>query len=240
MQRRRILWLSALFLLLAIGSVAGGMLFRAVAAARAAAARMQCSGLLCQINCALHAYHEEFRCFPPAYIAGPGGKPMHSWRILVMKYLDPDVFHAYDLQEPWNGPNNSRLAKGAGARLFQCPAGSQIGSIYTNYVVIVGQQTVFPGSQCVSLEQIPDSREPGVRDTILVVEIATSDIPWMEPCDLQFDQMSFRINGNSPPSISSYHPGGANLTTRGSSSGKWFPETTDTESLKNLIILDGK
>ena len=231
-------WFSALAILAVC--IAGGMFYRAVTVARAAAVRTHCKGLLCHINVALHHYHEDHGCLPPAYVLGSDGKPIHSWRVLVLKYLNQDAYEAYDFDEPWNGPNNSRLATHECASLFQCPASSQVGSIYTNYVAVGGPETVFPAHRSVTFTEIPDSRAPGVRDTIFLVEVAQSDIQWMEPRDLRFDQMPFTINDDMNSGMSSHHPGGAYAVTRGSSGGKWFPVTTNGESLRNLILLKSK
>ena len=48
----------------------------------------------------------------------------------------------------------------------------------------------LPGSRTLTVEDIKD----GTKSTIMFVEIANSDINWMEPRDLVFDQMSFRVN----------------------------------------------
>jgi hypothetical protein len=53
-----------------------------------------------------------------------------------------------------------------------------------------------------------DDFQDGLEDTILIVEIANSDIHWMEPRDLDFNTMSFTIDDRSRPSISSPHPSG--------------------------------
>jgi len=235
-DRRTRLWLS--ILMIASVCIAGNVFYRAVTDARSAARRALCKGLLCQINLALHHYHEDNGCLPPAYVSGADGKPMHSWRTLVLKYLDREMYEAYDFREPWNGPNNSRLARQECARFFQCPAGSQVGSVYTNYVAIVGPTTVFPEDRSVSFTEIPDSRNPGVRNTIFIVEVAHSDIQWTEPRDLRFDQMTFSINDTRKPAMSSCHPGGAYAITRDSSGGTWFPRTTSEDSLRNLIMLE--
>ena len=39
---------------------------------------------------ALHNYHQANGCFPPAYIADKNGKPMHSWRVLILPYMEYD------------------------------------------------------------------------------------------------------------------------------------------------------
>jgi len=72
----------------------------------------QCSGHLCQISLALHNYHDVFGCFPPAYIADSRGRPMHSWRVLILPFMEQvALYNAYHFEEPWDGPNNRKLAR---------------------------------------------------------------------------------------------------------------------------------
>lgn len=64
-----------------------------------------------KIAYALKDYHHEYDTFPPAFIADKDGKPMHSWRVLILPYLDGGgfVYDQYDFGEPWDGPNNIKL-----------------------------------------------------------------------------------------------------------------------------------
>ncbi len=58
----------------------------------------------------LHNYHETYKTLPPAYIADANGKPMHSWRMLIMPFMEQStLYNQYDFSEPWNGPNNIKL-----------------------------------------------------------------------------------------------------------------------------------
>src|SRR5262249_7322884 len=49
--------------------------------------RSRCIYKLRQIGMALHSYHDKFGSFPPAYIADENGRPIHSWRVLLLPYL---------------------------------------------------------------------------------------------------------------------------------------------------------
>ena len=53
-----------------------------------AAPRAQCANTLKQIALAMHNYHDAWGSFPPAYIADEDGRPMHSWRVLLLPYLN--------------------------------------------------------------------------------------------------------------------------------------------------------
>src|SRR6476661_8060061 len=119
---RRGFTLIELLVVIAIIAVLVALLLPAVQQAREAARRSQCKNNLKQIGLALHNYHDVNGCFPPAYIADENGKPMHSWRVLILPYLDQAALHTeYNFSEPWDGPNNSRLLARRPA-VYACPS----------------------------------------------------------------------------------------------------------------------
>src|SRR5262245_52541441 len=64
--------------------------------AREAARRMQCGNHLKQIGLALQTYHDVYGSLPPAYIADASGKPLHSWRVLILPFLgERSLYEAY-------------------------------------------------------------------------------------------------------------------------------------------------
>ena len=50
-----------------------------------------CANNLKQIAMALHVYENVNHSFPPAFVRGPDGKPWHSWRVLILPYLDAEL-----------------------------------------------------------------------------------------------------------------------------------------------------
>lgn len=213
---------------------AGGLSFwnAAVFQTRTACSRAVCLNNLKQLQVALWAYRADHGCFPPAYIADAQGKPMHSWRVLLLPYLElKPLYDAYRFDEPWNGPNNSKLA--CSIPEFRC-SNSDPRSFMTNYVVIVGDRTAFPGSRSIAQEDIPDG-----CNSILIAEIANSDIPWMEPRDLQFDAMSFQVNDKTKPSISSLHSKGANILSLNGGTAT-LSKNAPPDRVKSLITIDSK
>jgi hypothetical protein len=114
---------------------------------------------------------------------------MHSWRVLILPFLQQSgVYNAYNFDEPWNGPNNAKLAGQVG-NLFRRPEADG-DSVMTSFVAVVGPETVFPGARPTKFEEIGD----GTSKTILFVEMRDADIPWMEPRDLVFERMDYRVN----------------------------------------------
>jgi hypothetical protein len=179
---------------------------RAVQTVRENAKQSECQGRFNQLVVALHGYHDTKGHFPPAFIVGPDGKRWHSWRVLILPYIEQHkVYDAYRFDEPWNGPNNRLLADKINLRIFQCCSLSDYGKgVHTNITAIVGDGTAFPGS---GSTQLSDFREGG-KHTILLAEYGNSDIHWMEPRDLYAGEMSFLINDPNAPSISSPHAAG--------------------------------
>ena len=143
-------------------------------------------------------YESTHGHLPPAYIADKDGKPMHSWRVLILPFIEEEsLYKAYDFSEPWNGPHNSKLADKMPS-IFRMPSELPSTSV-TNIVAITGPGTAFPGSRTTRKAEFTD----GLDNTILLAEIASSNINWMEPKDLQVEEMSFSINDKRKPSISS-------------------------------------
>ena len=48
--------------------------------------------------------------FPPAAICDKDGKPLLSWRVAILPYLEQgDLYKQFHLDEPWDSPHNSSL-----------------------------------------------------------------------------------------------------------------------------------
>jgi prepilin-type processing-associated H-X9-DG protein len=178
---------------------------------RPASRRSQCTNNLKQIGLALYNYHDKFGCFPPAYIVDDAGRPMHSWRVLILPFLEHGpLYNLYRFDEPWDGPNNKKLADTI-LQIYNCPSddhgGTSTASTMTNYVAIVGPETAWPESSSTAIGDIRD----GTSNTLLIVEVANSGIHWMEPRDLHVVQMAPTINSKAGQGISSRHTGGAEV-----------------------------
>jgi hypothetical protein len=148
---------------------------------------------------ALIGYHSMFKCFPPAYMADSQGKPMHSWRVLILPFLDrPDLYGMYKFNEPWDGRGNGKLGA---LKVFVCPSDRSADPNHINYFAVVGPQTVWPGNESCALDEIKD----GTADTIMLVETANSDIQWSEPRDLTLEDVLQGVNPPPGKGLTSYH-----------------------------------
>lgn len=210
--------------------------FMAVPSAREAARRAQCSTNLTQIGMAMHSYHAAHGCFPPAYVADEKGRPMHSWRVLLLPFLDGEaqaLREEYDFEQPWDSPGNLALA-GRMPRLYRCPSDETSPASETSYAMIVGPGTISDGASATGMEEITD----GTADTILLVEAAGSGINWLDPRDLAADQISYLVDDPVDGGIAGKHPEGAHVLFC-DGSVMFLDAMVDPEDVKSLCTISG-
>jgi prepilin-type processing-associated H-X9-DG protein len=216
--------------------LAVGFLLPIVPAKRPISLRQaDCENNLKHIGLALLNYHERYGSFPPAYIADENGKPKHSWRVLILPFMENQrLYEQYDFSEPWNGPNNRQLV-GMMPKSYFCwssSAGQNNGQ--TNYLAVIGPGAAWPGENNRTLSEFTD----GAAQTIMVVEVANSKTNWMEPSDLHIDPFSSTPAANRKPGTAGSHPGGNNVVFADGSTG-CLPNDLDPQVLHAMLTVDG-
>lgn len=228
-----VILVGALVAMVMCGGVLAALLLPAVQAAREAARRAQCTNNLKQIALAMQSYHDVYGAYPPAYLADANGKPMHSWRVLILPFVGrQDLYARYRFDEPWDGPNNSQLAAPTPA-VYRCASDPATANT-TDYVAITGPGTMFDADKSINQRSITD----GMSNTLLVVESTQAGINWMEPRDLNAGQMTFTINGPGGE-ISSKHPGGA-VAAMADGSVKFISGSVAPQTLRALSTPAGR
>ena len=168
--------------LLAIGAVIAVVIALMLPAVRhnpSAKRRAQCKINLRQIGLALNNYHDRYHAYPPAYTIDAHGKPLHSWRTLLLPYLDyRALYKKIDLAKAWDDPVNAEAFK-TNVIAFHCP--SFDGPMnHTTYMAVVGSRSCFRSTQPRQLSEITDRH----ADTLMVIEVASDKtVPWMAPVD---------------------------------------------------------
>lgn len=166
--------------------------------------RPPCKNNLKQIGLALHNYHDAYKSFPPAFVLGPDDKPWHSWRVLILPFLEEEpLWKKYRFDEPWNGPNNSKLLKER-PEVFACrsfDSGPWVPKTDTTYVAVVGPQTVWTGASSIQVADVAD----GTSNTVFVIEVRDAGIQWLAPDDLTFEEANQRPRGTKGRHPSSIH-----------------------------------
>lgn len=176
-------------------------------------------------------YHDTYKCYPPPFIADEEGKPMHSWRVLLLPFLDGNVvYKQYRFDEPWDGPNNRKLADQMPS-IYALHGCEKPGNVTTNYLRVVGDTTASPSNRTISDRDVTD----GTASTLLIVENIDAGIHWMEPRDLAFDSMSFVIGAQN--GISSWLEPPAAVTLAGIV--QTVPIDTPPKVLRGLLTIAG-
>lgn len=156
-----------------------GLLLPADRSVRPTARRWQCSSNLRQIALALHSYEQAYKALPPAHTVDANGRPLHSWRALILPYLDEEaVYQTIDLTKPWNDPANARALQ-TSISVYHCP--EAVGpKNTTTYLASVGPNSCFLPERSRRLEEITDPH----ASTLMVIEAGEGNaVPWMAPVD---------------------------------------------------------
>ena len=179
------------------------LLLPARCSAREGARRAQCMHNMKNIALALLVFESEKGRFPAMVDPAKTNQPPCSWRIQILPGLDQkDIFERYNVNEPWNGPKNCKLADPM-PRLYRCPSNDSPAVLNTDYLTVVGPKAMFREVGSIKTGDITD----GQSNTIMVVESHQSGIHWMEPRDMKADDATLGVNSESTASIGSAHPG---------------------------------
>jgi hypothetical protein len=169
-----------------------------------------CRNNLKMISLALAGYADLHKCYPPARILDDHGRPIHSWRAVLMPFFHYRFLEVYSLSEPWNSPNNKTYTD-LPVPVFQCPSKIHPGKpCITNYVAVVGPETMWPGDYSATPDEVTNP------DGILLVEYPDSRIPWCEPRDLTVDEFVSMLESRWSQGDFGPHPSGLlYVTVRG-------------------------
>lgn len=105
----------------------------------------------------------------------------------------------------------------------------------TSYVAVVGPDTMWPGSESTKFNDSLSYRAGPQK--IMLIEIADSDIHWMEPRDLTFDQLMASVDPEHGKGIPGPHPRGIVYVTA-DGAVRMFDHDIDAASLRKLLVLE--
>lgn len=176
-------------------------------------------------------YHSAHGHSPPAYVVGPDGRAWHSWRVLVLPYIEESKLYAeYNFAEPWDGPHNRTLAERM-PRTYRFHGSESGGNVTANYLAVVGEGTAWPGSATITDADVADNR----GSTILLVENDGAGVHWMEPRDLPLGGFDSRVG--SPRGVSAPYDRPAVVMLDGSLHA--LGESIRPDALSALVTIRG-
>ncbi|WP_435020935.1 DUF1559 domain-containing protein [Tundrisphaera sp. TA3] len=168
-----------LMVVVAVVALVCAALMPAVCSAHRKSARIQCINYCKLIGLALHNYQQAYDSLPPAYTVDANGRPLHSWRTLILPYLEQEkLYQSIDLAKPWDDPANA-AALATAVPAYHCPSAPGPSTL-CSYLGVATPGGCFPPGEPRKLEEITD----GPSSTLMVIEAGSEyAAPWMAPVD---------------------------------------------------------
>jgi hypothetical protein len=193
----------------------------------------QSASNLAIISIGLLNYHHAYGRFPPPYIAADDGTPMHSWRVLVLPFIEEsDIYGQYRFDEPWNGSHNIRLVDKM-ASVFSSTSKRANGG-NTSYFAVIGPETMWAPGRIVTDRDIPNG-----MSRIALVEIDGPNISWMEPRDLSETELADAVNCGGTNNNPCTHNDGT-LAAFANAHTIWLKKDITKGDLHSLLSIDNK
>jgi hypothetical protein len=143
--------------------------------------RIQSQNNLRQLILAIHNYLDTYGRLPPVAVFDKSGKPILSWRVLILPFLDQDaLYREFHLDEPWDGEHNKKLLERM-PPVYAAPG--QKKSTQTYYLAFWGKGAAFEGKKPL---RFPTDFPDGTSNTIMFAEAARA-VPWSKAEELDYD-----------------------------------------------------
>jgi hypothetical protein len=183
--------------------------------------------------------------FPASAIYSKDGKPLLSWRVILLAFLQDDedphsggrgVWSELKHDEPWDSPHNKKLVEKM-PRVYAPPESKKAPPGHTFYRVFVGPGAAFDsvmgkagaGSFPRGLKSADFT--DGLSQTLLVVE-AGEAVPWTKPDELTYDPKK------PVPKLGGVFPQGFHALM-GDGSVKFIRKEISESDLRALITRNG-
>jgi hypothetical protein len=128
-------------------------------------------------------YHAVHGTLPPAAVCDKTGRPLLSWRVLMLPYLEEQgLYEQFKMDEPWDSAHNIELLSRI-PHIYRPFNGKKTPEPYTTYYqVFVGKGAAFEINRGFDTgKDFPD----GTSNTFLMIE-GKHAVPWTKPEDLPY------------------------------------------------------
>jgi hypothetical protein len=137
-----------------------------------------------QMSIAILNYESASRQLPPVVTRDSQGDALHSWRTLILPYMEESGLHGeIDFRQAWNSNHNQRFT----TRPIDayCDGLTRSPTANTKFFAVVGPETVWREHPPFSFKDLKGGTS---NETIVIIEAAQRNVPWGEPKDLSFEE----------------------------------------------------
>jgi hypothetical protein len=193
-----------------------------------------------QMLLAMSNYNDAMGSFPPAATSDANGKPLLSWRVAILPYVEQSsLYNLFKHNEPWDSPANKALLSQM-PKLYQSPGRSKDGDTVTYYRVF-GALNPPTSPRAPFVLPVAGGGQPpplrianftdGTTNTILIAE-AEEGVPWTKP-----EVMIYNPKGPIP--ALSYYFNGVTQVGMGDGSVRQIKKSISEKTLRAAITMDG-
>lgn len=164
------------------------LLLPAIQKVRVAANRALSGNNMRQIMIAMHNFHNDFARLPDA-VSMKDGKPLHSWRVQILPYLELDnLYKQIRMDEPWDSEHNLKIFESVPIpKIYDHPGQAEGVNRKTFYKVYYSKPNKNPGAGFkLGVRTTFASLTDGSSNTVALVE-AGPPVLWYKPDDIEFD-----------------------------------------------------
>ncbi len=194
--------------------------------------RMGCESNLRQLSLAVLNYEATYQAFPPAYTVDREGNRLHSWRVLILPFLERhDVYAKIDLSKAWDHPDNA-VPRQIDIPQFWCPSAlSEIPKCQTTIVAFADPRGIMTGP-------IPKHRSEFLEDVgnhMMLYETSIKRaVHWMEPTDGDLMELNDTIARSTRYGEHFAHSRGTHVVF-GDMHGMFLSTATTLDQLKAIV-----
>ena len=184
-----------------------------------------------QILLAMLNFESAMRHLPARAITDDDGKPLLSWRVQILPYLEQNnLYKQFKLDEPWDSPHNIKLLNVMPVTYMSpFPEDDDLhASGKTRFVVPVGEGCVIDLAEGKTFRQLKD----GTSNTIAVLfSTPEAAVEWTKPADWEIDMAT--------PTATIINEGSPGIFGVLDGSVHEFSESITDEVLKALLTFEG-
>src|SRR5574340_1519117 len=135
-----------------------------------------------QMRLALQNYEQEHGALPSLCVRDGLGRRIHSWRTLILPYLDVEPLRHLDLAQPWNSDFNRKLIDSTPPvewTWFARDEAAEEPPFLTHIFALIGEDSIWDAAT-----GLPKAKTAERPNAILLISVPHSTIEALEPGDI--------------------------------------------------------